>query len=76
MEIAHHHDVKEPQLVWVSALGTLATTAAERLDMVEHISNLKKLQEELQLMEHKVPDGSDHILPESWTPYYLGSGGN
>ena len=31
--------------------------------MVEHISNPWKLQDELHLMENKVPDGSeDHII--------------
>jgi hypothetical protein len=72
-------------------LGVLATrralyraTAAEGLDMVEHISNLRKLQEELHLMDNKVTD-EDFVmilitsLPESWDNYtssYLGSSGN
>jgi gag-polypeptide of LTR copia-type len=44
-------------------LGVLATrcalyqiTAEEGFDMVEHVSKLRKLQEELHLMENKVPD--------------------
>jgi gag-polypeptide of LTR copia-type len=68
-------------------LGVLATrralyrmTAEEGFDMVEHISKLRKLQEELHLMENKVPD-EDFVmilitsLPESWDQYtsaYLG----
>jgi hypothetical protein len=62
-------------------LGVLATrralyrmTANEGFDMVEHISKLRKLQEELHLMENKVPD-EDFVmilitsLPESWDQY-------
>ena len=72
-------------------LGVLATrralyraTAEEGFEMVEHISKLRKLQEELHLMENKVPD-EDFVmilitsLPESWDQYtsaYLGSSGN
>lgn len=72
-------------------LGVLATrralyrmTAEEGFDMVEHISKLRKLQEELHLMENKVPD-EDFVmilitsLPESWDQYtsaYLGSSSN
>ena len=72
-------------------LGVLATrralyraTAEEGFDMVEHISNLRKLQEELHLMDNKVTD-EDFVmilitsLPESWDNYtssYLGSSGN
>lgn len=52
--------------------------------MVAHISNLRKLQEELHLMDNKVTD-EDFVmilitsLPESWDNYtssYLGSSGN
>ncbi|KAF8222695.1 hypothetical protein L208DRAFT_1014734, partial [Tricholoma matsutake] len=55
-------------------------TADEGFDMVEHISKLCKLQEELHLMDNKVPD-EDFVmilimsLPESWDQYtsaYLG----
>ena len=72
-------------------LGVLATrralyrmTANEGFDMVEHISKLRKLQEELHLMDNKVPD-EDFVmilitsLPESWDQYtsaYLGSSSN
>ena len=72
-------------------LGVLAThralyraSAEEGFDMVEHISNLRKLQEELHLMDNKVMD-KDFVmilitsLPESWDNYtlsYLGSSGN
>jgi hypothetical protein len=72
-------------------LGVLATrrtlyrmTADEGFDMVEHISKLRKLQEELHLMENKVED-EDFVmilitsLPESWDNYtssYLASSGN
>ena len=72
-------------------LGILATrralyraNAEEGFDMVEHISSLRKLQEELHLMDNKVPD-EDFVmilitsLPESWDNYtssYLGSSGN
>jgi transposase InsO family protein len=72
-------------------LGVLATrrtlyrmTAEEGFDMVEHISKLRKLQEELHLMENKVTD-EDFVmilitsLPESWDQYtsaYLGSSSN
>jgi hypothetical protein len=56
----------------------------EGFDMVEHISKLRKLQEELHLMENMVSDG-DFImiliisLPESWDDYtslFLGASGN
>ncbi|KAF8220862.1 hypothetical protein L208DRAFT_1076403, partial [Tricholoma matsutake] len=59
-------------------------TAEEGFDMVEHISKLRKLQEELHLMENKVPD-EDFVmilitsLPESWDQYtsaHLGSSSN
>ena len=73
-------------------LGVLATqralyrmtAEAEGFDMVEHISKLRKLQEELHLMENKVPD-EDFVmilitsLPENWDQYtsaYLGSSSN
>ena len=72
-------------------LGILATrcalyraTAEEGFDMVSHISNLQKLQEELHLMDNKVTD-EDFVmilitsLQESWDNYtssYLGSKGN
>ena len=72
-------------------LGILATrralyraTAEEGFDMVAHISNLRKLQEELHLMDNKVTD-EDFVmilitsLPELWDNYtssYLGSSGN
>ena len=72
-------------------LGILATqralyraTAEEGFDMVAHIPNLRKLQEELHLMDNKVTD-EDFImilitsLPESWDNYtssYLGLSGN
>ena len=72
-------------------LGVLATrhalyraTAEEGFDMVEHISNLRKLQEELHIMNNLVSD-EDFLmilitsLPESWDNYtssYLGSSGN
>ena len=72
-------------------LGVLATrralyraTAEEGFDMVAHISNLRKLQEELHLMDNKVTD-EDFVmilitsLPESWDNYtssYLGSSSN
>ena len=58
-------------------------TAEEGFDMVEHISNLQKLQEELHIMNSLVLD-EDFImiliisLPESWDNYtlsYLGSSG-
>ena len=59
-------------------------TAEEGFDMVAHISNLRKLQEELHIMDNKVTD-EDFVmilitsLPESWDNYtssYLGSKGN
>src|SRR5271168_2698603 len=72
-------------------LGILATrralfraSAVEGFDMVDHISNLRKLQEELHIMENRVSD-EDFVmilitsLPESWDNYtsaYLGSSGN
>ena len=72
-------------------LGVLATrralyraTADENFEMVEHISKLRKLQEELHIMGSPVPD-EDFVmilitsLPESWDNYtsaYLGSSGN
>jgi gag-polypeptide of LTR copia-type len=72
-------------------LGVLATcwalyraTAEEGFDMINHISYLQKLQEELHLMDNKVTD-EDFVmilitsLPESWDNYtssYLGSSGN
>src|ERR1700678_1719942 len=71
-------------------LGILATrralfraSAVEGFDMVDHISNLRKLQEELHIMENRVSD-EDFVmilitsLPESWdyTSAYLGSSGN
>jgi gag-polypeptide of LTR copia-type len=59
-------------------------TAEEGFDMVEHISKLRILQEELHLMENKVPDEDFMMtlimsLPESWDQYtsaYLGSSSN
>ena len=72
-------------------LGVLATrralyraSAEEGLDMINHISYLRKLQEELHLMDNKVTD-EDFVmilitsLPESWDNYtssYLRSSGN
>ena len=72
-------------------LGILATqralyraTADENFEMVDHISKLQKLQEELHIMGSPVPD-EDFVmilvtsLPESWDNYtsaYLGSSGN
>jgi hypothetical protein len=72
-------------------LGVLATrcalyraTAEEGFDMVEHVSKLRKLQEELHIMNNLVSD-KDFVmilitsLPESWDNYtssYLGSSGN
>ena len=72
-------------------LGILATrralyraTAADDFNMVDHISNLRKLQEELHLMGSMVTD-EDFVmilitsLPEAWDNYtsaYLGSSGN
>ena len=79
--------VKESQ----GRLGILTTrralyraTAADDFEMVDHISNLWKLQEELHLMGSIVPD-EDFVmilitsLPEAWDNYtsaYLGSSGN
>ena len=67
----HHHDPKEIQRSLVAwEMGTLATrrescrtTTAEGFYMVEHILNLRKLQDskELHFMENKVRDDSDHI---------------
>jgi gag-polypeptide of LTR copia-type len=59
-------------------------TAEEGFDMVEHVSKLCKLQEELHLMENKVPDEDFMmilimLLPENWHQYtsmYLGSSSN
>ena len=72
-------------------LGVLVTRwtlywmmAEEGFDMVEHILKLRKLQEELHLMENKVMD-KDFVmilitsLPESWDQYtstYLGLSSN
>jgi gag-polypeptide of LTR copia-type len=71
-------------------LGVLAThqalyraMAEEGFDMINHISYLQKLQEELHLMDNKVTD-EDFVmilitsLLESWDNYtsYLGSSGN
>ena len=72
-------------------LGVLATrhtlyrmSADEGFDMVEHISKLRKLQEELHVMENLVSD-EDFVmilitsLPESWDNYtslYLGASEN
>src|SRR5277367_3151728 len=72
-------------------LGVLATrralyraSAADDFEMVDHISNLRKLQEELHLMGSIVSD-EDFVmilitsLPEAWDNYtsaYLGSSGN
>jgi transposase InsO family protein len=72
-------------------LGVLATrralyraTADEGVDMVEHISKLRGLQNELHTMENLVTD-EDFVmilitsLPESWDNYtgsFLGSSGN
>ena len=59
-------------------------TAEEGFDMVEYISKLRKLQEELHIMSNLVLD-EDFVmilitsLPESWDNYtssYLGSSGN
>jgi hypothetical protein len=62
-------------------LGVLATrralyraTAEEGFDMVEHVSKLRKLQEELHIMNNLVSD-EDFVmilitsLPESWDNY-------
>ena len=58
--------------------------AEEGFDMVEHISNLQKLQEELYIMNNLISD-EDFLmilitsLPESWDNYmssHLGSSGN
>ena len=72
-------------------LGVLATqrtlyqmTAKEGFDMVDYILKLRKLQEELHLMENKVSN-EDFVmilitsLPRSWNQYtsaYLGSSSN
>src|SRR5277367_3060424 len=72
-------------------LGVLATrralyraTAADDFEMVNHISNLRKLQLELHLMGSIISD-KDFVmilitsLPEAWDNYtsaYLGSSGN
>ena len=72
-------------------LGILATwralyraTAEEVFNMIGRILNLRKLQEELHLMDNKIA-GEDFVmflitsLPESWDNYtssYLGSEGN
>ncbi|KAJ3499572.1 hypothetical protein NLJ89_g10085 [Agrocybe chaxingu] len=69
-------------------LGLLATrrtlyraAAEEGFNMAEHVAKLRQLQEELHLMDHKVPD-EDFVmilitsLPESWDTYttsFLGS---
>jgi hypothetical protein len=59
-------------------------SADEGFDTVEHISKLRKLQEELHLMENLVSD-EDFVmilitsLPESWDNYtslYLGASRN
>ena len=72
-------------------LGVLATRhalyramAEEGFDIVEHVSKLRKLQEELHIMSNLISD-KDFVmilitsLPESWDNYtssYLGSSGN
>src|SRR6202522_967132 len=72
-------------------LGVLATrralyraSAIEGFNMVDHISNLRKLQQKLHLMESLITD-EDFVMilitsvPESWDNYtsaYLGSSGN
>ena len=72
-------------------LGVLATrwalyraTAEEGFDMIDHISKLRGLQNELHAMENLVSD-EDFVmilitsLPESWDNYtgsFLGSTGN
>jgi gag-polypeptide of LTR copia-type len=72
-------------------LGILATrralyrmTAGEDFNMIEHVSKLRKLREELHLMENKLTD-DDFVmililsLPESWDTYtsaYLDSNSN
>ena len=73
---------------WLGILATLhvlyRAAAEEGFDMVAHISNLQKLQEELHIMDNKVTD-EDFVmilitsLPELWDNYmlsYLGSKGN
>ena len=59
-------------------------TAEEGFDMVEHVSKLRKLQEELHIMSNLILD-EDFVmilitsLPELWDNYtssYLGSSGN
>ena len=72
-------------------LGILATrralyraTAPDDFEMVDHISNLRKLQDELHLMGSIVPDEDFMMilitsLPEAWDNYtsaYLGSSSN
>jgi len=74
---------------WISVLATRCTlyrmeADENNFDLVEHISKLQRLQEELHLMDNKVID-EDFVmilltlLPESWDVYtsaYLGSSGN
>ena len=59
-------------------------TAEEGFEMIEHISKLRQMQEELHVMECKIPD-EDFVmillmsLPESWDNYttsFLGSSSN
>ena len=73
-------------------IGVLATCCVlycmeadkNNFDLVEHISKLRRLQEELHLMDNKI-NNKDFVmilltsLPESWDVYtsaYLGSSGN
>jgi len=73
-------------------IGVLATRRAlyrmeadeNNFDMVEHVSKLRRLQEELHLMDNKVSNEDFMmilltLLPESWDMYtsaYLGSSSN
>ena len=79
--------VKEPK----GRLGILAarralyrSTADEGVDIIEHISKIRQMQEELHVMGNKIPDEDFTMilltsLPESWdvfTTSFLGSSGN
>ena len=72
------------QLEVLATHRALYQASAEGFDMINHISYLWKLQEELHIMDNKVTD-EDFVmilitsLPESWDSYtssYLGSSGN
>ena len=70
--------------VLVTCQALYQASAEEGFDMVDHISYLWKLQEELHIMDNKVTDEDFVIilitsLLESWDNYtssYLGSSGN